>query len=217
MVPTQKTKFNLCKNQIYTVNLRSFSIQRFDSKLISSKPNVPSLFVFFHIHKTSFLYLAFCSNDIWSDIRARKANIQEALEHSRHLESTLALGQSEGTYGHLSTQRAVGYWETQGTWALEHLEHLGHSGTCSTCAPTEKKLWHLGTRGILVDSLKREKVWNFIFSLAVDIQEANSKSSQRSKIKLYAIFLQKKVFYVWLGFKYALDILLKSIESVFRF
>ena len=101
--------------------------------------------------------------------------------------------------------------------ALEHLEHLGHSGTCSTCAPTEKKLWHLGTRGILVDSLKREKVWNFIFSLAVDIQEANSKSSQRSKIKLYAIFLQKKVFYVWLGFKYALDILLKSIESVFRF
>lgn len=112
MVPTQKIKFKLYKNQIYTVNLESFSIQRFDLILISSKLNAPFSFCFFHIHKTSFLYVAFCSNDIWSDIPARKANIQEALEHSRHLESTLALGQSEGTYGHLNTQRAVGYLET---------------------------------------------------------------------------------------------------------
>ena len=90
----------------------------------------------------SFSFLPHLIRHSDTDIRTFKDN-QRALEHSRHSESTGALGYSEGTQRALEEHsrtralKTLGHSDTSGTQALTHLNTwvLGHLGHLDTQAP----------------------------------------------------------------------------------
>ena len=117
---------------------------------LSSFPFLPLLIYIKHL-----LYLVYCSNHIWSNIRARKAHLETLREHSNIQGTRRALGYSEGTQvrGHLRYLISSALARHLDTWTLRgHAEgaraHLGHSDTQST-----RTLGHLGTWGTLFSRL----------------------------------------------------------------
>ena len=114
-VPTQRAKFcrKLYINQISQTNFKSFSNQRSDTtSILSSLNSLLPFFLFpfpsFYMKHTFMLSILFKSHLIRHSGTGRAfKDTLRALEHSKHSESTRALGHSD------STQRAL----------------AGHSGT----------------------------------------------------------------------------------------
>ena len=113
-MPTQKEN-SVLQNQMYIANLKIFSNQGSDcaSKLSFSKSSLTFLLSFIHMINI-FLYYVFCSNQICSDVRARKGY----LKHSGILSTRRALG-CLSTWGELEGH-------SEGTWTLGYLRHLRH-------------------------------------------------------------------------------------------
>ena len=145
---TQKAKFykNLCINQIFQTNFKSFSNQRSDSTSILTSLNCFLQFFFLLFAFLSFYRkLVFTFSILFKSYPIRRSgtrcafkNTQRELKHLRNSESTQALGYLE------STQRAPGQLES--TWTLG-----GHSGTWILRAPgtwAVRHLRHLDTQAL---------------------------------------------------------------------